>query len=341
LILKELDLTHWPGISRVVIMVLSVFLLAPGLNAQEIDLQGHRGARGLMPENTLPAFASALSIGVTTLELDLAVTRDNVVVVSHNPKLNREITRDKAGKWLREDGAVIRQTDYRQLKQFDVGAINPDARYAKRFPSQAAVDGTNIPTLDQVFELVKRSGNQTVRFNIETKLFPGKPDLTPSPIAFVEAVLEVIKRQQMSGRVTIQSFDWRTLQISQKLAPEIPTAYLSVAQPWLDTLQFGKPGASPWLAGFDIDEFQQSEPRAIKAAGGRIWSPYHKEVTREKIDLAHKLGLVVNVWTVNQPRRMEQLIAMGVDGIITDYPDRLRTVLLKRGLPVPVATPVQ
>jgi len=334
-------LTHWPGFLRLLIMVLSVFLPASALSAQEIDLQGHRGARGSMPENTLPAFARALTIGVTTLELDLAVTRDNIVVVSHNLRLNREITRDKAGKWLREDGAVIRQTDYRQLKQFDVGAINPNARYAARFPNQSVVDGTSIPTLKQVFDLVKRSGNKTVRFNIETKLYPAEPDLAPAPTAFVKAVLEVIRGQQMSDRVTIQSFDWRTLQVSQKLAPEIPTAYLSVAQPWLDTLQFGKPSASPWLAGFDIDEFQQSEPRAIKAAGGRIWSPYHKEVTREKIDLAHKLGLAVKVWTVNKPRRMEQLIAMGVDGIITDYPDRLRAVLQKRGLPVPVATPVK
>ncbi len=334
-------MTHWSRFSRPGLVVLSVFLLAPALSAQEIDLQGHRGARGLMPENTLPAFARALSIGVTTLELDLAVTRDNVVVVSHNPKLNREITRDKTGQWLPEDGAVIRQTDYRQLRQFDVGAINPDTRYAARFANQIAVAGTSIPTLDQVFDLVKRSGNKTVRFNIETKLYPGKPDLTPSPTAFVTAILNVIRAQKMSGRVTLQSFDWRSLQVSQKLAPEIPTAYLTVSQPWLDTLQPGRPGASPWLAGYDIDEFQQSEPHAIKAAGGRIWSPYHKEVTRKKVDLAHKLGLVVNVWTVNKPRRMEELITMGVDGIITDYPDRLRMVLQKRDLPVPTATPVE
>ncbi len=316
------------GFSRLLIVVLMAFFSSSTLNAQEIDLQGHRGTRGLMPENTLPAFARALSIGVTTLELDLAVTRDNVVVVSHNLRLNREITRNQAGKWLREDGA-------------DVGAINPASRYAARFSSQTAVNGTVIPTLDQVFDLVKRSGNKTVRFNIETKLYPQEPDLAPAPTEFVEAVLKVIRGQQMSDRVTIQSFDWRTLQVVQKLAPEIPTAYLSVAQSWLDTLQSGKSGASPWLAGFDIDQFQQSEPRAIKAAAGRIWSPYHKEVTREKIDLAHQLGLEVVVWTVNEPRRMEELVAMGVDGIITDYPDRLRAVLQKIGLSVPKATPIK
>jgi len=327
--------------TMVLTSVLTAIFIGSGVKAQEIDVQGHRGTRGLMPENTLPAFARALSIGVSTLELDLALTRDNVVVVSHNPRLNKEITRNKAGEWLKQDGPAIRETDYDDLKQYDVGAINPASRSASRFPEQAAIDGTPIPTLEQVFELVKRMGNTTVRFNIETKLYPEQPDLAPSPQTFVKVLLEVIQRQNMSDRVTIQSFDWRTLQVVQKRAPEIPTAYLSVAQPWLDTLRYGKPGPSPWLAGFDIDDFQQSVPRAIKAAGGSIWSPYHKEVTRQNIDLAHALGLKVNVWTPNNPTRMKQLIAMGVDGIITDYPDRLRIVLQQLGLSLPPATPAK
>jgi len=312
-----------------------------GSNGQVIDIQGHRGARGLMPENTLPGFARALTIGVTTLELDLGVSRDNVVVVSHNPELDPAITRTKAGQWLSRKDAVINALDYEELKQFDVGRINPASRYAARFPDQTAVDGANIPTLAQVFDLVKRSGNLTVRFNIETKLNPEKPGLTLPPSEFIKTLLDVIERYNMSARITVQSFDWRTLQVIQKRAPEIPTAYLSVSQPWFDTLQRGRPGASAWLSGFDIDDFEQSVPRAVKAAGGRIWSPYYKEVTKEKIVLAHQLGLIVNVWTVNEPRAMQQLIAMGVDGIITDYPDRLRSVLLKLGLPVPAATPVE
>jgi len=329
------------GFLRLPATLLMVFFLASAALAQEIDLQGHRGARGLMPENTLPGFARALTIGVSTLELDLGVSRDRVVVVSHNPELDPAITRTKAGQWLNNKDAVISAMNYEELKQFDVGRINPASRYASRFPDQIAVDGTAIPTLAQVFELVKRSGNVSVRFNIETKLNPEKPDLTLSPSEFIQTLLKVIERYNMSPRVSVQSFDWRTLQVIQKLAPEIPTAYLSVAQPWFDTLQRGKPGASAWLSGLDIDDFQQSVPRAVKAAGGRIWSPYYKEVTKEKIDLAHQLGLKVNVWTVNETRAMQQLITMGVDGIITDYPDRLRSVLLKLGLPVPAATPVE
>ena len=320
--------------------VLMTLFYAATASAQTFDLQGHRGARGLMPENTLPAFARALSIGVSPLELDTAVTADNIVVVSHNPALNKDITRNRAGKWLRQQGAAIRTIKYQQLKQFDVGALNPASRYAARFAAQTPIDGTAIPTLDQVFDLVKRAGNTTVRFNIETKLYPGQPELSPSPVDFVKMLLKVIRRHTMSGRISIQSFDWRTLQVVQKLAPEIPTVYLSVGQPWLDTLHRGQPGASPWLAGFDIDAFEQSVPRMIKAAGGRIWSPYHKETTRENIALAHQLGLQVVVWTVNGKRRMKQLIAMGVDGIITDYPDRLRSVLKQLGRPLPPATPV-
>jgi len=282
LILKELYLTHWSGFLRPGLMVLFVFLLAPALNAQEIDLQGHRGARGLMPENTLPAFARALSIGVTTLELDLAVTRDNVVIVSHNPRLNREITRDKTGKWLREDGAVIRQTDYRQLRQFDVGAINPDARYAARFPNQIAVEGTSIPTLDQVFELVKRSGNKTVRFNIETKLYPGKPDLTPSPTAFVEAVLEVIKRQQMSGRVTLQSLTGARFRCRKswhrKFQP--PTSPLP-NRGWIRFSLASRVHRHGWrdLIWMNFSKMSHVQSKQLAAASGR---PITKKQQREK-----------------------------------------------------------
>ncbi len=325
----------------VTINVLVVWFFSSIASAQTFDLQGHRGARGLMPENTLPGFARALSIGVSTLELDIAVSRDNVVVVSHNPILHNAITRNGAGQWLKNKEIVIHAVDYKELKRFDVGQINPASRYASRFPEQAALKGVIIPTLSEVFELVKRSGNTDVRFNIETKLHPGKPELTVSPTAFVQALLQVVRQHHMSERVSVQSFDWRTLQIVQKLAPDIPTAYLTAAQPWLDTLARGKPGASPWLSGFDIDDFQQSEPRIIKAAGGKIWSPYHKEVTQEKINLAHQLGLKVIVWTVNKPRRMRDLIAWGVDGIITDYPDQLRSVLQKLGEQLPGATPIK
>ncbi len=307
--------------------------------SQAFDIQGHRGARGLMPENTLPAFAKALSIGVTTLELDLAVSRDLHVVVSHNPRLEPEIARIN-GNWLPQSSPSIHSLTLESVKNYDVGRLNPASRYAKRYPDQQPVDDTPVPSLGEVFELVNRSGNNQVRFNIEVKINPEKSELTLAPKEFVEAVLKIVRHYKMDNRTSIQSFDWRVLAVAQTLAPEIITSYLTVNQPWLSNLQTDLPGASPWLNGFDVDKFEGSTVRAIKAAGGTIWSSYHKEVSRDSIKLAHKLGLSVNVWTVNEPGRMRELIALGVDGIITDYPDRLRIVLKELGMPVSVPTPV-
>jgi glycerophosphoryl diester phosphodiesterase len=309
--------------------------------SQGFDLQGHRGARGLMPENTLPAFARALSIGVTTLELDLAVTRDRHVVVSHNPRLEPDIARSSNGDWLSQSSPSIHSMTLEAVKTYDVGRLNPASKYAKRYPDQQPVDGTAVPTLGEVFELVNQSGNQLVRFNIEVKINPENPELTLPPKDFVEAVLKVIERYKMESRVTVQSFDWRSLQAVQDLSADITTSYLTANQDWLNNLQTGMPGSSPWMNGFDVDNFDGSAARAIKAAGGAIWSSYHKEVSAESIKLAHQLGLTVNVWTVNEPGRMHELIELGVDGIITDYPDRLRQVLEELGLPVSVPTPVE
>jgi glycerophosphoryl diester phosphodiesterase len=304
------------------------------------DLQGHRGARGLMPENTLPGFATALAIGVTTLELDLAVTGDGVVVVSHNPRFEPAIARDADGEWLQQSSPPINSMNLKTVKSYDVGRLNPAHKYAQRYPGQEAIDNTPVPTLAEVFELVDKSGNQTVGFNIEIKINPEKAQLTLPPKEFAAAVIKVVRSYKMEDQVAIQSFDWRALLEVQNSSPDIATSYLTANQRWLSNLQTGIPGPSPWLAGFDIDDFDGSAARAVKAAGGDIWSPYHKEVDAAAIKLAHDLGLKVNVWTVNETSRMRELIAMGVDGIITDYPDRLRQVLADLGLPLPASTPV-
>ena len=321
------------------------FLLIPLMllsgKSQAFDLQGHRGARGLMPENTLPAFARALSIGVSTLEMDLAVTRDDAVVVMHNPRFEPELTRDANGDWLRHSSPSVHSMTLDEVKAYDVGRLNPASKYAERYPEQQAIDGTPVPTLAEVFELVKKAGNATVQFNIEIKIDPEKPRVTRSPTAFARAVIDVIRSHGMEHRVVVQSFDWRALQAVQEMAPELKTSYLTVDQDWLSNLQTGRPGVSPWLSDYDVDDFEGSAARTIKAAGGAIWSSYHKEVSAEAVRLAQELGLSVNVWTVNDPARMRELIAMGVDGIITDYPDRLRKVLSGLGMSLPVATPIK
>lgn len=309
------------------------------ISAHSLDLQGHRGARGLMPENTLPAFARALGIGVTTLELDCAITKDGVVVVSHDSKLNPDITRGPDGKWLEREGPPLWHLTYAELQRHDVGRIKPGSAYAKRFPKQQPVDGTRIPRLADLFALVRKAGNETVRFNIETKISPLAPEQTTTPVDFAHKLISAVRMGGMAGRTAIQSFDWRTLQVVQKEAPEIPTVYLTAQQDFMNNILADQP-ASPWTTGLQARDFGSSIPRMVKAAGGAVWSPYYGEVTRENVEEAHQLGLEVVVWTVNNEADMRRMIELGVNGIISDYPDLLRQVLADKGLPLPAPTPV-
>lgn len=299
--------------------------LVMATSAHSLDLQGHRGARGLMPENTLPAFARALEIGVTTLELDCGITSDGVVVVSHDSALNPDITRGSDGKWLESDGPAIRGLTYELLRGYDVGRTKPGSAYAKRFPGQQPADGARIPRLADVFALVRAAKNNTVRFNIETKISPESPERTATPEEFARTLIALIRAEGMARRVMIQSFDWRTLRVIQREAPEIPTVYLTAQQNFMNNILADMP-ASPWTAGFHVRDFGGSIPRMVKAAGGAVWSPYYGEVTRENLGEAQGLGLKVVVWTVNTEADIRRMIGLGVDGIISDYPDLLVSV---------------
>ncbi len=308
-------------------------------SAYSLDLQGHRGARGHMPENTLPAFAHALSIGVTTLELDCAITRDGVVVISHDSALNPDITRGPGGGWLAQDGTPIWHLTYAELQRYDVGRIKPGSAYAARFPQQKSVDGTRIPRLADVFALARKAGNDAVRFNIETKLSPLHPERTAPPGVFARALIALIIKEKMERRATIQSFDWRTLAIVQQEAPEISTVYLTAQQNFTDNILAGQT-ESPWMPGMHISRFGGSLPRMIKAAGGAVWSPSYTEVSQESVKEAQRLGLKVVVWTVNDEADMRRMIGWSVDGIISDYPDLLRKVAAEKGIALPATTPV-
>lgn len=307
--------------------------------ATGLDLQGHRGARGLLPENTLPAFAQALTIGVTTLELDVAITRDGVVVVSHDAMLNPNMTRGADGQWLKHDDIAIHALSFAELQQYDVGRIRPLSAYARRFPEQQAMDGTRMPRLADVFALARRAANDRVRFNIETKISPEHPQRTLPPAEFARALIALVREAKLESRVTIQSFDWRTLQVVQREAPQIATVYLTAQQSWQDNIR-AHDQSSPWTAGLHVSDYGGSLPRLIKAAGGAVWSPYYGEVTPAALREAQLLGLKVVVWTVNEPHDIARMIELGVDGVISDYPDRLRRIAAERGLPLPAPTPV-
>jgi glycerophosphoryl diester phosphodiesterase len=300
---------------------------------QHFDLEAHRGGRGLAPENTLAAFDNAIDLGVTTLELDIGLTADGVVVISHDTSLNPDHTRDANGNWLApKSGAAIRSLTLAQLQTYDVGRLNPSSNYGKQFALQRPRDGERIPTLASLFARVQARGAEaaTVRFNIETKIDPTKPDETAAPEPLVRALLAEIDKAQMAGRVTIQSFDWRTLTLVGQLAPQLPRAYLTTPRTLKD---------SRWTAGLDAGSFA-SVPQMVRAASGNapgpvIWSPAYAGLTPAVIKEAQQLGLKVLPWTVNERADMLRLMDDGADGIITDYPDVLRDLMRERELSLP------
>jgi glycerophosphoryl diester phosphodiesterase len=310
--------------------------LASAGGAQAFDLQGHRGARGMAPENTLAGFRQALAVGVTTLELDVGMTRDGQVVIAHDPRLNPELTRDANGAWIATPGPALQTLTLAELQRFDVGRLKPGTKYARTFAGQHPADGERVPTLEALFQTVRQSA-APVRFNIETKLSPLAPELAPEPEAFARALLDVVQRHGMADRVTVQSFDWRTLRAVQQLAPALPIAALTARLASIDNL------ADPrWTAGLRLQDHGGSVPRLVKALGAGTWSPFHGELTAAQLAEARALGLTVIPWTVNEPEAIDRLVGWGVDGLISDHPLRVREVMARRGmaLPAPVAVPV-
>jgi glycerophosphoryl diester phosphodiesterase len=274
--------------------ILVLLLAAAALPAAEpILVHGHRGARAMRPENTLPAFRYAIDAGVDVLELDMAVTKDNVVVVSHDPYLNPPVCSGPRAK------VAIHELTLAELREWDCGKIqNPG------FPKQTPVPGTRMPTLDEVFDLAP--GNK-VQFNIETKIFADHPELTPPPDEFVRLVLALLRKHKLESRVMLQSFDFRTLHAMKKIAPEIRLVAL-------------------W-SGRDRDFVS-----VAKEAGAGIISPTYQLVTPEQVRAAHEAGLQVVPWTANRPADWDKLVAAKVDAIITDDPAELIAYLKQRGL---------
>lgn len=300
-------------------------------NGKWFDLQGHRGARWFWPENTLIGFQRAIEMGVDSIELDVAVTRDGVVVVSHDPELNPEHTRDADGRFLVDRGARICTLNYADLQHYEVGQARPGSDYAARFPAQHALDGERIPSLADVFALTRKLECHSLRFSIEVKTFPEQPDLTPSPERFVEVLLKAVVDARMAHRVTIMAFDWRVLSAVHRLAPQVATAALSDQQVDDDTLWVDRAAASPWLGGLDARDFQGSVPRLIQASGAGQWGPHFLDLTGDAVAGAHALGLKVIPWTVNELPDIEHMLSLGVDGMISDRPDKIRAVLSAHG----------
>ena len=302
--------------------------------ATHFDLQGHRGARGLFPENTLEGFRATLAVGVSAFELDVALTADGVLVVHHDPALNPDIARGPDGNWLALPAPLLRELTFAELARYDVGRLRPGSAYAARYPAQQPIDGACIPRLSEVLAV-----DPTVRFTIEMKTDPRTPGRTAAPEAMADAVLAELDAAAAQSRVMVESFDWRGQRHLRQVRPELRLAWLTTQETVRD--------AGTWWGGPVPADFGGSIPRAVAAEAGLdpspaangeprpAWAPDHLDLTSDQIAEAHAHGLDVIPWTVNKPADMRRLIDWGVDGLITDRPDLARSVMSGAGLLLP------
>lgn len=307
---------------------------------QVFDFEPHRGGRDARPENTLYSYTYALEHGATSIECDMQLTKDGQIVMSHNPVLNPDITRGPNGAYVAAGKYDIRQMTVAEIKQFDVGVMDPDTEYYKLHGSSQITHPAKIPTLEELLQLIQSSGNTNVYLNIETKSYPD-PALgsiyknNADPQKFVETFNQLIKKYHMENRVILQSFDWNTLRLMKKLNPDISLSALWCQQPaWgrdSENLRAFEKEKSPWLGGLDIKAFKGDPVAAAHAIGADVISPYYQELSEQQVIEAHSLGLKVVPWTVNNVKDMAMLYDMGVDGIISDKPWLLRAFLEKRG----------
>ena len=286
-------------------------------------IYGHRGARGEMPESSMDGFRLLDDIGIAAVEFDVQNARGSDPVIWHDATLQAGKVRDQTGRWLENDGPKICETSVRELKAYDIGALQPGSKARSAFPEQATLSNIDIPTLKELFEWAQDSRRMVL--NLEVKSYADRTDLGDSPKELVGSILPLIGQYGLAERIVVSSFDWRVLSAFRRAAPDIRLGYLSyqnLADPEDDANIYDK---SPWMDGLELSNGKRL-PELVKDAGGTVWSPYYTELTREDLDLAHALGLVVNVWTVNTREDLRRMKNLGVDGVITDYPTRAKAL---------------
>ena len=288
-----------------------------------VRLIGHRGARGLMPENTMEGFEFTLDMGVKALEFDVLISKDNVLVVTHDNYLSEFLTRDCKGKWLPKKGPKISELTIAELKQFDVGGVNATSSYGKNFPKQEFLSGIQIPTLSELLGLACLPKYKSLYLLLEIKSEP-----SVNKANFVKQIVSEIREKKLESRTVLHSFDWDLLKECQKVAPEIPRSFLSE----LPENSEGETYNTSEEVTPDFSSFKSSIPKAIADQNGQMWCPYFKDLTSALLKEAHALGLLVCTWTVNEIEDIENMIDIGIDGIVTDYPNRVQSILKRRGM---------
>jgi glycerophosphoryl diester phosphodiesterase len=322
-------------------MIIASLILTNGLHSVRADdtsanadfrrshstlIIGHQGAAGLAPGNTLAGVSLAIDLGIDAIELDVMLSADARLVVHHDFILNSEKTRTKQGKWLVDSEIIpIKAMTVDQLQSYDVGRLKPGSRSARRFPDQVPADGQRIPTLQEVFEIIKKTGPEGPDLFLEIKTSPEESDVSPSPRVVADKLVQLISDHDLAQRCKILSFDWRALSRVNEIAPSISTVYLSSHYKQLKL--FDEKTTLLWTAGIDPADHGGSLPEMIKASGGKYWGAKHSEIWRSHVEKAHEADLKVYVWTVDSESDMRRFVEMGIDGIFTNRPDVLKEVV--------------
>ena len=305
------------------------------------DIEFHRGGRDARPENTLYAYQYALENGASTIECDMQLINDGELVLSHNLVLNPDITVDLDGNRIKENTYYISDMTLMDIKKFNVGNMDKSSEYYKMHGQSQVETDAFIPSLRELFQLVKDSGDENIKISIEAKTYPDPAmgviyEKSPDKDKLLEKFISLVKEFGYEDRVILQSFDWDVLVRMKKINPLIETIALYNEQPsWgtidATTLWLDKKEASPWLAGINIHDYDDDPVKAAHSIGIDHLSPYYEEVSDILVEEAHSYGMKVIPWTVNYVEDMKKLYDMGVDGIITDRPWVLRTFLESNG----------
>jgi glycerophosphoryl diester phosphodiesterase len=290
-----------------------------------IKIYGHRGARGVLPENTLESFKYLFENNIYAYETDILISKDFIPVITHDFRLDPSYTKDINDNWIEDENIKIIDLTYDQILQFDVGTLNKLSKYGRKFVNQKSLQNQKIPKLSELLKLTSDNIVEDLLINLEIKSTPIEKNLTPEPDEMVKIIIDEVSRSNLEDRIIYSSFDWRVLREIKERDSKIPRAYLTSGargkiydkSPWLDF--------TPLHNGVEL-------PELIKALGGSAWHPNYKDVNKEIVQTSHDKGLPVNVWTVNRESDMLRMIDYGVDGIMTDYPLKLKELCKRENI---------
>jgi glycerophosphoryl diester phosphodiesterase len=296
-----------------------------------IKIYGHRGARGDLPENTLDSFKYLFENNINAYETDILISKDLIPVITHDFRLDPSFTKDEEGDWITDENIKIFDLTYDEISKFDVGSLNKLTRYGRRFLNQRSLENQKIPKLDELLELSSKNLSKDTIINLEIKSTPDEKNLTPNPKEMVQIVLNDIKKSNLQDKIIISSFDWRILREVKNQNPEISRAYLTFQQEKGMKIKKTIYSKSPWIDHIPLT-IVYDLPKIIKELGGSAWHPYYKDINKKAVKDAHEYNLPVNVWTVNDEYNMLKMIEYEVDGIMTDYPLKLKELCEKENI---------